>query len=174
MHVSWQKQLQSMHKHTCNHLSSPNLTISQDNMKTNVVVVYCMLCALFPCFSVAADCTLPTTNILESLLQDLTTEGGDQQTVSIESNPFYTCQVQGTTIGTYQQLSVIVQYTVDEDGSIIMSRQFELMCSQGTGWESVLDSLTTPPLNFVTIGLRTYCTACSRFAGNDNHCHSES
>ena len=123
-------------------------------------------------FSVATDCTLPTTADVRAVLTTLANNAGQGgASIAIVDGPFYTCQVQGTTMGTYQQLSVIVHYTAD--GGPVRIRQFEMNCIEFggfKGWENFSNQFTTPGTDCSNIGLRTDCSACSHTASNENHC----
>ena len=98
--------------------------------------------------------------------------------VTITNGPFYACQVQGTIKGTVQELSAIVQYTLDSDSATLRTRQFELQCQGGVviadnGWDAVTGSLTTPTFSYGSIDFLQLqnCSSCDRNAGNDDqHC----
>ncbi len=126
----------------------------------------------------AIDCIgLPSDASLLGRLQNLVDDSaggevGDQ--VSIVAGPFYTCQVQGTTKGTYQELSAIVEYSIAGSNTVIL-RQFEMDCiSAGmiTGWEGRTGSLQTVDgsVDYTNIAVFTNCSSCTSSASNDNHC----
>ena len=99
-------------------------------MKSSILLV---LLVLLPLYSEATDCTgLPSNETIILRLQNLVdSEGGEgQQTIAVQDGPFYTCLVQGTTMGTYQELSVIMTYTVptSSDTSVRVS-QIEMDCT---------------------------------------------
>ena len=63
---------------------------------------------------VAVNCPgLPTTTTdIQPALRTLVAVGDDPNSVNVTivSGPFFTCQVQGTAAGTYQEVSLIVIY----------------------------------------------------------------
>ena len=63
---------------------------------------------------VAVNCPgLPTTTTdIQPILRNLTSQCEDSASVIdiIVSGPFFTCKVQGTEVGTYQKVSIIVIY----------------------------------------------------------------
>ena len=85
---------------------------------------------------VAVNCPgLPTTTTdIEPALTTLVAVGDDPNsvTVTIVSGPFFTCQVQGTAAGTYQEVSLIVIYFYEfhEDNYTSLC-QFEMRCVGG-------------------------------------------
>ena len=126
--------------------------------------------------SQAVDCTgLPDNALLAARLQVLVDsdggEGGD--TVIVQGEPYYTCKVQGSTMGTYQQLSVIMVYNTT-DNSDPRVRQYEWDCVDlgGGTWDSRSGSLTTvdSSVDYKNIDVRTNCSSCTNTAGNDHHC----
>ena len=131
---------------------------------------------LLPLYSEAADCTgLPSDSIVEIRLQNLfNSEGGEgTQTIAVQDGPFYTCLVQGTTMGTYQQLSVIATYTVSGDTSLRVS-QIEMDCIDlfGGTWDGRSGSLNTVDgsVDYENIEVLTNCSECTETATNDHHC----
>ena len=127
----------------------------------------------------ATDCnSIPDSSFLAVRLQALVdSEGGEGANVviTVQDGPFYTCQLQGTTIETYQELSVIMTYTVTGSPELRI-RQFELDCvgsGDNTGWDSRSNSLLTIDGNIVdytNIAVFTNCSSCTGSANNDNHC----
>ena len=64
---------------------------------------------------------------LKALVANGAGEDSASVTVTIVSGPFFTCQVQGTAVGTYQEVSLIVIYSSNQD-HISAVRQFEMEC----------------------------------------------
>ena len=103
-------------------------------------------------------------------------EGGDA-VIELEDGPFYTCLVQGTTMGTYQQLSVIVEYIVtsSSDTSLRVS-QIEMDCTDIGGgtrlWNGRSGSLNTVDgsVDYENIEVLTNCSRCTETVTNDHHC----
>ena len=132
---------------------------------------------------VAFNCPgLPDTSDIQPALKTLVANSscvkGDPGSliVTIVSGPFFTCQVQGTTVGTYQEVSLIVVYNSNEGNAV---RQFEMYCVSGGPWlymwDYVNDSLSTPGVNYTTISLWTNCSECvTENSPNENHCQCES
>ena len=139
-----------------------------------------LLLTLIPLYTEAVDCTgLPTDTELSARLKSLVDSSGGEggETLKqIEDGPFYTCQVQGSTMGTYQTLSLIVAYTVTGTDTAVRVGQFELFCLEFDSmfnWEAVINSLAGVDTNFVdyvNIAVRTDCGSCTNTAGNDHHC----
>ena len=137
-----------------------------------------LLLTLIPLYTEAVDCTgLPSNSVLSARLKSLIDSSGGEggETLDqIEDGPFYTCQVQGSTMGTYQMLSVIVTYTITGTDTAVRVRQFELDCLEFNSmfsWEAVTNSLAavdTNVVDYVNIAVRTDCGSCT--AGNDHHC----
>ena len=110
-----------------------------------------------------ADCLLdgiPDSTAIRSLVQALVDSAPETtgQAVTITNGPFYVCQVQGTIKGTVQELSAIVEYTVDNDPATLRTRQLELLCQNAgsgniadNGWDSVGSSLITPSISYTNI-----------------------
>ena len=131
---------------------------------------------------VAVNCPgLPTTTTdiqpaLRTLVAGSNGEVSDSFTVTIESGPFFTCQVQGTAVGTYQDVSLIVIYDSSEGHNDAVG-QFEMECidfGDNRLWRSVSGSLSTPGVDYTTISLRTDCSECvSNSPPNENHCQCE-
>ena len=130
---------------------------------------------------VADDCTgLPTINqdihpALLAFIRNGVGENPDSVTVTIVSGPFFTCQVQGTAVGTYQEVSLIVIYDSNEGHDDAVG-QFEMRCVEINGnrlWDR--DSvLSTPGVDFTTISLWTNCSSCVTISPpNENHCQRE-
>ena len=132
------------------------------------------------------DCLLasiPDSTAIRPLLQTLV-DGAPETigivVVTITNGPFYACEVQGTIKGTVQELSAIVEYTLDNDPATLRTRQLELLCQNAgsgniadNGWDSVGSSLTTPSFSYTNINFPQLknCSSCDRNAGNDNqHC----
>ncbi len=140
------------------------------------LLLFLSLC-LLPLHSEAVDCTgLPSNTDFEGRLQGAIDSSGGEggQTLNqIEDGPFYTCQVQGTAMGTYQMLSAIVAYTVVGDTTVRV-RQFEMTCIAFNGflWDTVSDSLTVvdSSVDYANIAVRTDCGSCINTAGNDHNC----
>ena len=137
-----------------------------------------LLLTLIPLHSEAVDCTgLPSNTDLAGRLQGaIDSDGGEggQTLNQIEDGPFYTCQVQGSAMGTYQMLSAIVAYTIVGDTTVRV-RQFEMTCIEFNGflWDTVTGSLAavdTNVVDYVNIAVRTNCSSCINTAGNDNNC----
>ena len=135
---------------------------------------------------VAVNCPgLPTTTTdiqpaLRTLVDDSTSVGNDSVTVIIMSGPFFTCQVQGTEVGTYQKVSLIVSYNSNQDDLHINAvGQFEMECIEISSkrlWSRVANSLSTPGVNYTTISLWTNCSDCVSdhdSLPNENHCQRE-
>ena len=127
---------------------------------------------------VAVDCLrLPTiSNDIEPALRALVRGifGDGSVTVTVESGPFFTCQVQGTAVGTYQKVSLIMIYDsiAGNDDAV---GQFEMECISGGLWDSVANSLSTPGVDYTTISLWTNCSDCvTTNPPNENHCQSVS
>ena len=136
---------------------------------------------------VAVNCPgLPftTTDIqlaLETLLEANSTGVKENVTAIITSGPFFTCQVQGTAIGTYQKVSLTVQYNSNQDRfeNNNAVRQFEMECVEIESnrlyiWSSVANSLSTPGVDYTTISLWKNCSDCVSISPpNVNHCQRE-
>ena len=144
------------------------------------MTIHCLLLllVLLPLHSEATDCAgLPDDSTVEYRLQVLfNSEGGEEpQSVLAQDGPFYTCLVQGTTMGTYQQLSVIMTYTVptSSDTSLRVS-QFDMDCIPFDGgiWVERSGSLNTVDgsVDYENIGVLTNCSECTETATNDHHC----
>ena len=128
---------------------------------------------------VAVDCSgLPntTTDIqpaLRNLVADAVGENSSSTIVSILSGPFFTCQVQGTAVGTYQDVSLIVRYTANQAGHMDVVWQFEMRCVEIDNkrlWD-IDNELSTPGVNYTTISLWTNCSDCvTSSPPNENHC----
>ena len=128
---------------------------------------------------VAVNCPgLPTTTTyiqpaLKVLVANSAGEDPDSVTVTIVSGPFFTCHVQGTAVGTYQEVSLIVVYDSSEAHNDAVG-QFEMFCVSGGLWDSVSNSLSTPGVDYTTISLWTNCSECvSNSPPNENHCQCE-
>ena len=129
--------------------------------------------------AVASDCQgLPSDENVEKSLKALVANliGDGSITVNVLSGPFYTCKVQGSTAGSYQEVSVIMTYNVDPSTEVKVG-QFEMKCIENSGggqWDSVSGSLSTPGVDYTTISLRTDCSECvSNSPPNENHCQRE-
>ena len=127
----------------------------------------------------ALNCNLPTASTIFPRLQALVDSSGGEggQVISVQDGPYFTCQVQGTTMGTYQQLSVIMTYTVSSDNAIRI-KQFELVCLEfGTFryWEQKSGSLVNLDSNVDFMNIPTWinCSVCTGAANNDHHCQGE-
>ena len=135
---------------------------------------------LIPLHTEAVDCTgLPSNSALSARLKSLIDSSGGEggETLKqIEDGPFYTCQVQGSTMGTYQMLSVIVTYTITGSDTSIRVGQFELDCLEFNSmfsWEAVSNSLAavdTNVVDYVNISVRINCSSCTNTASNDHNC----
>ena len=150
-------------------------------MKNLLLLVYVssFLIAYLPTKTEAVDCvSLPSNGELEGML--LTLEGfcpGEEPPgmITISDDPHYTCQVQGTTDGTFQELSVIVQYSTDIPATEKI-RQFEVMCLQVNNiirWEQVqysLDCFDDTTFDSMNNEVRQNCSSCTGSADNDYHC----
>ena len=92
-----------------------------------------LLLVLLPLHSEAIDCTgLPDDVHCKWQVTELwliLKEERDLQTIVVQDGPFYTCLVQGTTMGTYQHLSVIMTYKVPDNDDVLRVRQFEMDCT---------------------------------------------
>ena len=124
--------------------------------------------------SEAQDCTLPSQSVVNQALGDeISSAGGEGGSATIRGGPYYACQAQGTTMGTYQELSVIMEYTISGTDRV---GQFEMICQVSPdGWNRRSNSLTQLSSGSgVTydgsIGLWTNCSSCINTAGNDNNC----
>ena len=97
--------------------------------------------------------------------------GDDQNSVNVTivSGPIFTCHIQGTAVGTYQEVSFIVIYEFNEDHCTSVC-QFEMRCVDGKQWDSVTYSLSAPGEDYATIGLRFKCS--SRIMLNYVNAHS--
>ncbi len=154
-----------------------------------LIILYCMnmhtvLCLLFLAAlhraTDAIDCTgLPTASIIAPRLQALIDsdggEGGKQ--IFVQDGPYFTCQVQGTTMGTYQELSVIMTYTVSNDNAVRV-KQFEMVCLAFGSlryWEQQSGSLANVDNNVDFMNTPTWinCSVCTGAANNDHHCQGE-
>lgn len=115
------------------------------------------------------DCEgLPSLDTLGTQLDEVITTNISSAGVLSYGTPNYTCQVQGTTKGTYREVSVIVEY-VDVSGTSEVV-QFEMSCLNFDGnWDARLDSFTIPTSS-TGVSERTDCSSCQATAGNDNHC----
>ena len=124
---------------------------------------------------VAVNCPgLPTTTTdIHPTLKKLRGEDPDEAIDIIVSGPFFTCQVQGTEVGTCQEVSLIVLYDSNQGGDDEVG-QFEMFCVSDGLWDYVNDSLSTPGVNYTTISLWTNCSECvSNISLNENHCQCE-
>ena len=152
-----------------------------DSVVMEKFILFLLTISLLP-HSEAVDCTvtgLPTDTALSARLKGLIDNSGGEggQTLKqIEDGPFYTCQVQGSTMGTYQMLSVIVTYTITGTDTAVRVGQFELDCLEFNSipyWEAVTNSLATVDSNvvdYVNIAVRTNCSSCTNTASNDHNC----
>ena len=154
----------------------------------------CLLCCLFCSIhyteaTLTACIGLPTISSLTSILQDLVDtasmvythdyyydyyDGGGELVVTILDHPHYTCQVNGSVNGSYQELSLIVEYYLDYNIADVRVRQIELVCGKDNNWITV-SSASTPLLDttrsqYSSIDLLTNCTFCTDVATNVNHC----
>ena len=120
---------------------------------------------------------LPTTTTdiqpaLRNLVANSVGEDPASVTVTIVSGQFYTCQVQGTAVGTYQEVSLIVTYNSNQGHNNAVG-QFKMECVEISGnrlWDSVSNSLSTPGVDYTTISLWTNCTECvTNNPPNENH-----
>ena len=131
---------------------------------------------------VSVNCPgLPTTTTdiqpaLRNLVANNVGEDPASVTVTIVSGPFFTCQVQGTEIGTYQDVSLIVIYDSSASHNDAVG-QFEMICVEINGnrlWDYVSGSLSTPGVDYTTISLWTNCSDCvTTNPPNENHCQCE-
>ena len=130
---------------------------------------------------VAVNCPgLPTTTTdiqpaLRTLVANTVGEDPNSVTVTILSGPFFTCQVQGTAVGTYQEVSLIVIYDSNQGHNDAIG-QFEMFCVSGGLWDfaSSPSGLTTPGVDYTTISLWTNCSDCvTSNPPNENHCQCE-
>ena len=123
---------------------------------------------------VAVNCPeLPTTTDIQLSLRILVTNYFGEEpasvTVDILSGPFFTCQVQGTAVGTYQEVSLIVIYNSNQGHNNAVG-QFEMICIFAGLWDRG-NVLSTPGIDYTTISLRTDCSDCvSNSPPNENHC----
>ena len=134
---------------------------------------------------VAVDCPgLPTTiTDIQPALRTLLVANSssleeDRASVTvIVSVPFFTCQVQGTAVGTYQEVSLIVIYDSQGHNMNNVVGQFEMICIEISGnrlWDIVSNSLSTPGVDYTTIRLWTNCSKCvTDSPPNKNHCQRE-
>ena len=128
--------------------------------------------------TLAHDCTgIPSNNFTEAQLQIMLDSIGGEgaETITVESGPNFTCLVQGTIKGTYQELSVMMSYFyADALNMETTVGQFEMDCvSYGgtTDWDSRPGSLVmVSGSNQDSIGLWKNCSSCTANAGNRNHC----
>ena len=150
-----------------------------DNNTMAMGMFVLLLITLIPLYTEAVDCTgLPTGTELAARLKGLIDSIGGEGSETldqIEDGPFYTCQVQGSTMGTYQMLSVIVTYTITGSDTAVRVRQFELYCLEFNSmfsWEAAnnLAAVETNVVDYVNIAVRTNCSSCIKTAGNDHHC----
>ncbi len=151
-------------------------------MKSLLLIVYVssFLIAYLPAMSEAVDCNgQPSIAELEGMILDLeASQGGEEspEVITILNDPYYTCQAQGTTNGTSQELSVIVQYS--PDGGDPKTRQFEVLCQQPNiiitmpHWDEVPMSLSIVDNSFDYMNneVRQNCSSCTSSADNDYHC----
>ena len=77
---------------------------------------------------------LPTTSTdiqpaLRGLVANSIGENPADVTVTIESGPVFTCHVQGTAVGTYQEVPLIVIYDSNK-GHNDVAGQFEMRCAE--------------------------------------------
>lgn len=91
------------------------------------------------------DCEgLPDLGTLGTQLDRLVTQSNESiisTGVSSYSALEYTCQVQGTALGTYREVSVIMEYSDESGASEVV--QFEMSCLDFDGnWDAQLDSFT--------------------------------
>ena len=132
---------------------------------------------------VAVNCPgLPTISTdIQPALKTLVANGAGEDpasvTVTIESGPFFTCQVQGTAVGTFQKVSLIMIYDSSEGHNDAVG-QFEMECIDFGGnnrlWDRVSNSLSTPGVDYTTISLWTNCSDCvTSSPSNENHCQCE-
>ena len=131
---------------------------------------------------VAVDCSgLPNTATdvqpaLRTLLANTVGEDPASITVTILSGPFFTCEVHGTAVGTYQDVSLIAMHTSNQQNHMNVVRQFEMFCVTGGLWDfaSAASGLSTPGVDYTTISLWTNCSDCvSNSPPNENHCQCE-
>ena len=123
---------------------------------------------------------LPTTSTdiqpaLRYLVANSIGENPASVTVTIVSGPFFTCHVQGTEVGTYQEVSLIVIYDSSDEHDDAVG-QFEMFCVSGGLWNyaSAASSLSTPGVDYTTISLWANCSDCvTDSPPNQNHCQCE-
>ncbi len=130
---------------------------------------------------VPSECIgLPDSATLINLLQELVdnnTKGNHETIVAIQNGLYYTCQVNGTTMELFRELSVILGY-IDLNGSdSIILVQFELICIDANTdnvtdnfWinaDSNIKELNNTSEFYATLGLLTNCTYCT---SSDHHC----
>ena len=124
--------------------------------------------------SEALDCpTLPDNTTVENAFKTLlATQGGegDPANVFIQNGPYYTCQAQGTTMGTYQEVAVILTYTTSIDPTTQIG-QFAMDCvgsGNNVGWDGRSNSLKelSSSVDYMNIPLFTNCSSCTTDAKN--------
>ena len=149
-------------------------------MTRRIVVdaVSILLLALLPIYSEAVDCpTLPDTITVENAFKTLfASQGGegDPDNVFIQEGPYYTCQVQGTTNGTYQEVAVIMTYTTSTDTTTQIG-QCVMDCvgsGNNVGWDGRSNSFEelSSSVDYMNIPLFTNCGRCTKDANNENYC----
>ena len=133
---------------------------------------------VLPIYSEAVDCpTLPDNTTVENAFKTLlASQGGegDPANVFIQDGPYYTCQVQGTTMGTYQEVAVIMTYTTSTDPTTQIG-QIAMDCvgsGNNVGWDSRSNSLSklSSSVDYMNIPLFTNCSSCTIDANNENYC----
>ena len=123
----------------------------------------------------AQDCPLPTTAGIESALNTLLLNSDGGQTYSpnvTEGSVQYVCQVQGSMINTYQELSLIATFTPNP-GEAETTRIMTMSCSSGSWSGATNDGLENPPASVVGVPPRTDCYRCRRGFGGDTRCRGK-
>ena len=128
--------------------------------------------------SEAVDCpTLPDNTTVENAFKVLlASQGGegDPSNVFIQDGLYYTCQAQGTTNGTYQEVAVILTYTTSTDSTTQIG-QIAMDCvgsGNNIGWDARGNSLRelSSSVDYMNIPLFTNCSSCTINANNENYC----
>ncbi len=143
-----------------------------------VLVFFTMFVAIAPFYLPIEfnECVgLPTITVLEKELSRIIgiSEKRTDVNVTVLNGPHYTCLAQGYVIGTSRELSVILNYLMDNGSVIVLSEmmQFDMACSNESSWIGIDDSLLVYP-GYLP-GTWVNCSSCSVSAGNDNRCHGK-
>ena len=144
------------------------------------LVIVLLLVWLHTSAVLANSCVgLPVLSFIGARFQNLldSTSGEGGQTITAQSVS-YACQAQGSTMGTYRELSVVIQYTssIDNDAST-QTALFDMECILDGGNNLAYDEvdgsfydLDANSVDPATIDLRTDCSSCTGGTAVNDRC----